>query len=342
MGLRDINNGATSTNTTNTPAIYMGASGFKLSGGASYTGSTGRYYGRCVVFDHNTSMGSSSVYYRMPYMELNFNTSYTNTSTGNPNASALRFMGNGDMIIAPTTKLEIRSHFREGSFGGGTSETVISSFETSNNTYYSSGMGAQCIFNRTNGNGLILADRYFTADGSGNSSATGTFWTAISINSAQDSSGGNVRAVKPLHDGQTYLGTSSYRWKKVYASDGSISTSDRRAKENIQYLSNVENISLTTDADYAASVVEYIKSIPYATFNMKEQSEEHIGFILQDLLEINPDLTNELLLDEVVIMKGEEDDNIPLLGYRVNNYINMLGITIQNLLRRIEVLENGN
>lgn len=342
MGLRDISSGAASTKTTNTPTIYMGASGLNVHGGASYTGSTGRYYGRWIVYDHNASIESSSVYYRMPYMEFNFNTSYTNTSTSNPNASALRFMGNGDMIIAPTTKLEIRSHFRKGSFAGGASETVISSFETFDNLFYSSGIQSQCIINRTNARGLVFEDRYFCADGSGNSSTTGEIWTAVAVDSGISSAGEPVRMFAPLNDGQTYLGASNYRWKSIHATNGSISTSDRRGKENVQYLSNVENVNLTTNEDYAKSVVEYIKNIPYATFNMKNEPEEHIGFILQDLLQINPDLTNELLLDEVVIMEGAEDEDVPLMGYRVNNYINMLGITIQNLLRRIEVLENGN
>ena len=335
LGLRNITSNADYEGTSNLPTLYMGRHGININGGTSYT--SGRYYGRLIAYGTDSPNG-------VPQLELNFNTNYTNSSTNNPTASAIRIHGNGNITVAPVNEFEIRSHFTGGSYGGGASETVIATFRTHNNSFYSTCGEMQCVLNTRNGQGLILGDGYFTSEGNGTPGSGGTFWTAVSVDSSIDSSGSNYRAFKSIHDNLTNLGTSNYRWKNIYSTGGIVSTSDRRAKENIQYLSNVQNTRAITNDDYITQVVDYVKNIPYASFNMIGEEEEQLGFILQDLIQINPDITNKFLLDKVVIMQGQEDEDVPLLGYKMNNYVNMLGMTIQHLLDRIEKLEekNGN
>ena len=338
VGLRGMSQGPDTEATTENPGIYMGASGININGGTSYTGDTGRYYGRWLTYSHDNLQSSDSKYYQMPYMEMNFNTD-KNARSGNPATSQFRFMANGDMLVSPVTELQIRSHSSKGAFVDGVSEIPLATFKTANTEFYNGHMQTQAIVNHTNGDGLVLADRFYSADGNGDSSTSGTFWTVVAVDSGIDSNNEPLRTFKPLHDNLTNLGTSLYRWRKVYAGDGTISTSDRRAKENIQYVTNVENARIVMNEERTEEVVGFIRDIPYATFNMKDEEDVNIGFILQDLMEINPDLTNELLLEKVVIEKGREDENIPLLGYRTNNYINMLGMTVQHLLKRVEELE---
>ena len=335
LGLRSITSNAEYEGTSNLPTLYMGRHGININGGTSYT--SGRYYGRLIAYGSDSPNG-------VPQLELNFNTNYTNSSTSNPNASAIRIHGDGDITVAPTRAFEVRSHFINGSYGGGASETTIARFVTHSNDYYSVREEIQCVLNTTNGHGLILGDGYFASGGNGTPGSGGNFWTAVTVDSSIDSSGSNYRAFKSIHDNATNLGTSSYRWKNIYSTSGVVSTSDRRAKENIQYLSNVQNTKAITNDDYITQVVDYVKNIPYASFNMIGEEEEQLGFILQDLIQINPDITNKFLLDKVVIMQGQEDEDVPLLGYKTSNYINMLGMTIQHLLDRIEKLEekNGN
>jgi hypothetical protein len=68
-----------------------------------------------------------------------------------------------------------------------------------------------------------------------------------------------------------YLGDSTYRWKAVYAVNGTIQTSDRNQKKNIE----------TLDQKY---VELFDKLLPVSfMFNDAESDRTHIGFISQDV-----------------------------------------------------------
>ncbi len=340
LGLRQITANDAAETTVEAPTLYMGADGINLSGGTGYTSKTGRYYGRIVAYNHENIQDDGSEFKDMPYMEWNFNTKYTSTN-GNPTASQIRMLANGNMHIAAVDTVEIRSHFKDNAFMGGIAERTVATF-TGNQygDYYSDCMNIRAISNIWNGQGLILVDRFFASDGEGYGDREQEGWqTAVSIDSAYNDDGSRNRAFKPMLDGTVNLGRNSSRWAKIYCETGTISTSDRRAKENIKYISNVQNTRAATNGNYIDDVVEYVKNIPYATFNMKEKTEANIGFILQDLIEMNPDLTNELLLDEPTILEGKVDEDIPLLGYREANYVNMLGVAVQYLLKKVEELE---
>lgn len=82
---------------------------------------------------------------------------------------------------------------------------------------------------------------------------------------------------RPLQDDHANLGTSSGRWNNVYATNGTIITSDRREKFNI------------TTTNYGLSEVMQMKPV---NFQWKSKPEEgnKVGFVAQDLLEIIPEV----------------------------------------------------
>lgn len=114
------------------------------------------------------------------------------------------------------------------------------------------------------------------------------------------------------------LGTTTYRWNTVYATNGTINTSDRRLKTNIREL------------EYG---LDEVLSLKAKSFNWKESPNEQqkLGFMAQDLLEIIP---------EVVVI-GE--DSLETLGVHYSDLIPVLTKAIQEQQAMIENLkaENG-
>lgn len=76
---------------------------------------------------------------------------------------------------------------------------------------------------------------------------------------------------RPINNDVVYLGDSNYKWKAVYAINGTIQTSDRNAKTNIEEL----------DQRYI-DLFERLMPVSFM-FNDKESDRTHIGFISQDV-----------------------------------------------------------
>lgn len=77
--------------------------------------------------------------------------------------------------------------------------------------------------------------------------------------------------LRPLTNDAIYCGASSYKWKAVYAVNGTIQTSDRNQKKNIQEL----------DQRY---IDLFNKLLPVSfEFNDAESDRVHVGFISQDV-----------------------------------------------------------
>ena len=81
------------------------------------------------------------------------------------------------------------------------------------------------------------------------------------------------------------LGSSNFRWKYVYAYSSSIQTSDRRYKENIEYINNNDVLSKFFDA------------LRPCTYFMAGGDRKHIGFIAQDVEQIMQD--NGMTIDDL-------------------------------------------
>ena len=83
--------------------------------------------------------------------------------------------------------------------------------------------------------------------------------------------GGQIR---PGGDGNQNLGTSNHRWATIYAVTGSINTSDRNEKKDIENL----------DAEYSKNIIMGLKPVSYR-FKQNDSNRIHNGFIAQDIEE---------------------------------------------------------
>lgn len=344
LGFRDVTfeNGNTSTST---PCIYLGADGINNQGGSSYTAGTGRYFGRIMATDSHTSMSNTHV--GVPLMEINFNSKYTDVDTKNAIASQLRFFGDGDMIIAPVCDLQIRTHQKDNTVSKGGSEYEIAYFASSSSEWYPAFMRAYAITNNFNGKGLFLGDYYMSSSGGGYNSSLGDFVSAVCVKAGTSKSGDKMRTFRPHTDNVALLGTGGYRWAKLYCGNSSINTSDRRCKTNINYLTS-DNVKVASKPLFNEDEIwNFVKDIDFATYNFIDnetggaKEDNQIGFILQDLIQAYPDLTNSLLLDKgsYDVEEGEDDTIVPMLGYNSGNYVNLLGCALKQALQRIEKLE---
>ena len=342
IGFRDLTfeNGNT---VTGTPAIYMGADGIDPYGGNSYTGETGRYYARWYTTDHNNSQTASHA--GMPTMMFEFNTRYKNANTGRPIASQIKMYGDGDMRIAPAGTLEIYTHKTNNAINADGDEELIAKFASSTSDYYPSRFEVSAVCNIKNSKGLRLADYYKSSAGNG---YDGTDFMAMAeVRAGYYSNGDKFRTFRPHLDNAMELGSGSYRWKKVFSAVSTISTSDRRCKTNIEYLT-AENKKVSTNCMTTKEEIwEFVKDIDYASYNFingegEADKDNQFGFILQDLLQSHPDLTTDLILDNSARnpVEGEDTGEAPLMGYNTGNYVNILGCALQQALQRIEVLEN--
>lgn len=344
LGFRDVTfeNGNTSTST---PCIYLGADGINNQGGTSYTAGTGRYFGRIMATDSNTSMSNTHV--GVPLMEINFNSKYTDSDTRNAIASQLRFFGDGDMIIAPVCDLQIRTHQKDNQVTKGGSEYEVAYFASSSSEWYPAFMRTYAVTNNFNSKGLFLGDYYMSSSGNGYNSSLGDFVSAVCVKAGETSSGDKMRTFRPHLDNSALLGTGGYRWAKLYCGNSSINTSDRRCKTNINYLT-ADNVKVASKPLFDENEIwNFVKDIDFATYNFIDnetggaKEDNQIGFILQDLIQAYPDLTNSLLLDKgsYDIEEGEDDTIVPMLGYNSGNYVNLLGCALKQALQRIEKLE---
>lgn len=152
---------------------------------------------------------------------------------------------------------------------------------------------------------------------------------------------------RPSDDDSTNLGTSSYRWKKVYAKSSSISTSDRKDKK------------ILGDIDFAYDLIMSLKPIHYM-WKDGDHRRTWMGFIAQDIAEwcnqrnLNLGLYTASYKDEEEEdghhdgYYGEEvDDSLLNWGLAYEELIApMIQIiqnqqkTITNLTQRVEQLEN--
>ena len=125
------------------------------------------------------------------------------------------------------------------------------------------------------------------------------------------------------------LGTSSKRWNQIYSSKGSISTSDKKLKTNINYLhDNFRNI------DNETKFLDFIKNdFNPATFNFIDDKDNNtnnqFGFIAQDIY--NTDIGKLFIYN---LSKSEED-----LVYSTNGYATVIATALKEEIQKREELE---
>ena len=107
--------------------------------------------------------------------------------------------------------------------------------------------------------------------------------------------GTNGDLFRPSDDNTTNLGTSSYRWKKVYAASSSISTSDRKEKD---VLGNI---------DFAYDLIMSLQPIRYM-WKKGDHNRTWMGFIAQDIAKWCNERNLNLGLYTASYKDEEEDD----------------------------------
>lgn len=116
--------------------------------------------------------------------------------------------------------------------------------------------------------------------------------------------------VLPARDNVHVLGTASFRWSVVYAATGTINTSDRDKKEQIEALSKAEKI-------VALQIKKAVKKFKFkdAVAEKGSKARIHVGVIAQEVAEIFA--KNGLNAEDYGLFCSDKlDDGSVLLGIR--------------------------
>ena len=191
-------------------------------------------------------------------------------------------------------------------------------------------------------NGTNTSAKAYIASGSSNDiSLVGNGYVALltstngvslkpdTVNTAYDS------YFYPHNDAKCTLGTTANRWYRLYQSQASVYTSDKRQKENIKALKNVKKNRKKADGttgefDVYAELFDRLEPVEYNF--IEGENRKNFGLIAQDVLEVMAELglaENELDLvhhdtwiDEET---GEERD-----GYGIA-YENLIAVLIHEV-----------
>lgn len=206
------------------------------------------------------------------YVDIAYHSVQYERGDGGGDWSNVKMYSNGDMRVSPIRKLEITTNFNKGQYGSG-HERLVAEFRSDNHTWYNGNISVGAVVNRSNGNGLILIDQHDSRSSAG---------IRVQCNDALE------KSFRPLTDGDCYNGTSNYRWKRVYAVQSTISTSDERHK-------------IIFDNMNTFDCYEMVKNIPFYNYYMLGENKEYLtddgiksrmidenkqlGIMAQDLLE---------------------------------------------------------
>jgi hypothetical protein len=129
-------------------------------------------------------------------------------------------------------------------------------------------------------------------------------------------------SIKPNDDGNTYCGTSSQKWAAVYASTGTIQTSDCNKKHDIETLPE--------------KYLDFLKDLPPYRFKMNENTSDryHVGYIAQEV---------EMLMEKHGIdsqefggfVKGKDEDGNDIYMLRYEEFIAIHTAAIQDIYKRL-------
>lgn len=205
------------------------------------------------------------------YVDIAYHSIQYSPNTGG-DWSNVKMYSNGDMRVSPIRKLEVTTNFSGGVYQGG-GERLVAEFRSDNHTWYNGNISVGAVVNRSNGNGLILIDQHDSRSSAG---------IRVQCNDALE------KSFRPLTDGDCYNGTSNYRWKRVYAVQSTISTSDERHKVIFDNMNTFD-------------CYEMIKNISFYNYYMLGENKEYLtddgiqsrmvdenkqlGIMAQDLLE---------------------------------------------------------
>lgn len=142
-------------------------------------------------------------------------------------------------------------------------------------------------------------------------------------------------SLRPEHDDDLTLGTSSYRWSQVYAVSSSISTSDREKKKDISY-----------DLRKYDKLFDNLRPASFKFKNGKS-GRTHIGLIAQDVEDILGDVGLDAkkfaaFCKDAHVNEHDIPDGTYDYGLRYEEFIGLLIRQVQMLKERVKALEDGN
>jgi hypothetical protein len=144
--------------------------------------------------------------------------------------------------------------------------------------------------------------------------------------------GGTNDSFSPLADNSNDLGRSDSRWDDIYATNGTIQTSDANDKTNIE------------NTDLGLSFVSQLTPRKYKYVD-GESNRTHYGLIAQEVKSVL-DNNNIDTSDFAAYVEGEildisnQGTGEYKLGLRYSEFISILIKSIQQLEERIKQLEN--
>ena len=127
----------------------------------------------------------------------------------------------------------------------------------------------------------------------------------VSVWLANEATGDN--GITPGDDNKGTLGLPYYRWNQIYATNGSISTSDRNEKKGISYIgskSSYEDTSMTDEE--LTRLVMGLRPVVFKRIN-GESGRPHHGIIAQDFEELMKDIG---LDDHAAFIKSPKTEEI--------------------------------
>ena len=149
-------------------------------------------------------------------------------------------------------------------------------------------------------------------------------------------------SLRPYDDNEPDLGESSYRWQDIYATNGTIQTSDEREKENIKTSSlGLEFINKLNPVQYKWKDYDYVKKgKPHERENdetlTKTHQRTHYGLIAQEVKKVLTD-SGLTTTDFAPIIYDEDADRY---GMRYTELVGILIKSIQELSAKVEALES--
>ena len=151
----------------------------------------------------------------------------------------------------------------------------------------------------------------------------------------------------PLTDNRITLGRSSNRWKKIYAGNGTIDTSDERLKHDIVAIADLP-VPFRSNGENVLEQL-YDKLIPkvyYLNSNSDEEEKLQIGFVAQDisksLEEIGMSENDMALIDHEYWTDEETGEEKDRYGLIYSQFIALNTHMIQKLRKENEELKNKN
>ena len=156
-------------------------------------------------------------------------------------------------------------------------------------------------------------------------------------------------AFRPVTTNKDYLGSSTYRWIKLYSTSAADVSSDRELKENIKYLqtdnlnASAYTIENNTEITYD-NMYKFIRDdLSLTQYNYKDVNSSEIGFIAQDLL-VNTDGSDNTIGQLIIDPKHAVDDSIEngeksYLSYNTGIYTHVIAGALKQAIIKIDKLE---